>query len=274
MKSPVPPLDTAELVWLLHAAPVGILIQDSEGRISWVNDTLAGQLGLQSQNLVGRSVSELPLEATEVRSPSGEIYYRPPASGVEEKWLARLEQRLESEDGGLVSFYRDVTEEEGARIQVDRLRQALLGQLSTDDRTGLLSRRAVMIQLEAQVSRSRRYNNPLSVVLVRLKCGSTDREEISEQGVVRFSRVLRDQTRWPDIIGRWDKREFILVLPETSASATGALTEKVKKQAGSLAGQDREAGCAVSLGVTEWRKGDDAESLIERVEANLVSQAS
>ncbi len=271
MKSAVPPLDTEELVRLLHTAPMGILIQDQEGRVSWVNDTLTRLLDLPGEDIMGRTVSKLPLERTDIEAEGGPVYYLPRSGAGEEKWFVGLDHPQEGESSGALSFYVDITEGERARIQVDRLRQALLGQLSTDDRTGLLNRRAVLIQLEAQVSRSRRYQNPLSVLLVRLDCPATAERDIGEQGLIRFSRLLRDQTRWPDIIGRWDEREFLLVLPETPVSATVALKDKVEQQVEILAEQASGPACAAVFGTAEWRKGDDAESLIERVEADLAS---
>ena len=128
-----------------------------------------------------------------------------------------------------------------------------------------------MIQLEAQVSRSRRYQNPLSVLMVRLECPQPAGQDIGEQGLVRFSRLLRDQTRWPDIIGRWDQREFLLVLPETPVSATDALKDKVKQQVESAVEHPDDPACTALFGAAEWRKGDDAESLIERAEADLAA---
>lgn len=271
MKSAVPPFDTEGLVRLLHSAPVGVLIQDQAGRVSWVNETLTRLLDLPGEKIMGQDVSKLPLERTDIETENGAVYYLPRGGAGEEKWFARLEHPQDEQAGGALSFYLDITESERARIQVDRLRQALLGQLSTDDRTGLLNRRAVLIQLEAQVSRSRRYQNPLSVLMVRLDCPTMAGQEIGEQGLVRFSRLLRDQTRWPDIIGRWDQREFMLVLPETPVSATAALKDKVMQQVESVLEQPSDAVCTASFGAAEWLKGDDAESLIERAEADLAA---
>ncbi len=269
MKSAVPPLNTEGLVQLLHSAPVGVLIQDQAGRISWVNETFTRLLDLPGEEIMGQEISKLPLERTDMETENGAVYYLPRGGKGEEKWFARLEQPPEKAGSGALNFYVDITEGERARIQVDRLRQALLGQLSTDDRTGLLTRRAVLIQLEAQVSRSRRYQNPLSVLMVRLDCPATAEQEIGEQGLIRFSRLLRDQTRWPDIIGRWDQQAFLLVLPETPASATEALKDKVTQQVDSAVAQSGDPECSALFGAAEWQKGDDAEALIERAEADL-----
>ena len=44
MKNRMPPLEHEDLAWLLHHVPVGILVQDAAGRVTWLNDTLETQL--------------------------------------------------------------------------------------------------------------------------------------------------------------------------------------------------------------------------------------
>ena len=152
---------------------------------------------------------------------------------------------------------------------MDRLQQALHGQVSTDELTGLLNRRGLMSQLDAQVSRSRRYHNVLSVLVMRLHCLDGRAEPPSEETVTTVARLLRDQTRWPDIIGRWDERDFVLVLPETSAESAQRLSEKLRHHIAELppvnGAEDRT--WAVDFGISEWEKGDSAQTLVDKAAA-------
>ncbi len=258
MKNRMPPLEHEDLAWLLHHVPVGILVQDAAGRVTWVNDTLETQLGMPAEDLLGKTAEELPLELTDTQAPEGTVYHLTSGLGGAE-WLARDLQPLGEQPTQSVSFFLDITEAERARIQVDRLRQATLGQVSTDKETGLLSRKAVMAQLDAQVSRSRRYQNPLSVMLIRLSLREAEGEQ--SRSVVTFGRMLRDQTRWPDIIGRWDEQEFMLVLPETSAEAAKSLKDKILN---GLAGSEASLTCSAGFGIAGWHKRDDPKVLVEK----------
>ena len=81
-----------------------------------------------------------------------------------------------------------------------------------------------------------------------------------------LERLMRDQTRWPDIIGRWDERDFVLVLPETSAESAQRLSEKLRHHIAELppvnGAEDRT--WAVDFGISEWEKGDCAQTLVDR----------
>jgi GGDEF domain-containing protein len=81
------------------------------------------------------------------------------------------------------------------------------------------------------------------------------------------ARLLKEHTRWTDIIGRWDGWEFLLVLPETNQEAA---TQLVGKLEGFLSGEPTtgtEICFRARFGVTEWRRGDDALFMLKRVRA-------
>jgi len=267
-------LEGADLASLLHQLPVGIIVQDASGKVAWVNETFEAQVGMSAEELLGGRAEDLPLAPTENGAPEGTLYHLAGGLGGAE-WLARHGAPLDLQGGQSVSFFVDITEAERARLQVDRLRQAVLGQVSTDELTGLLSRRAVMNQLEAQVSRSRRYQNPLSVMLIRLHCAAKEGEPSNKQAVVAFSRLLRDQTRWPDIIGRWEEQEFLLVLPETTAEAAQALQGKLIEALSGLhvVNGNKPFTCTAEFGIAGWQRRDDPSVLLERAVGALGAHA-
>ena len=278
----VPGLGSDALARLLDALPIGVGLQDPEGRFFWVNPVLVRQLGMVPDQILGHTLDTLPLERL-TRDDGLHLYRVPRVVQGRSEWLVVTGVWLpENGSGGLrVSLFEDVTQTERFRRQVDRLQQALHGQVSTDEVTGLLNRRGLMSQLEAQVSRSRRYHNVLSVLVMRLHCVGGAGEEPgseppSEQTVTTVARLLRDQTRWPDIIGRWDERDFVLVLPETSAESARRLTEKLRHYIAELPPVDgaEDRTWAVDFGISEWEKGDSAQILVEKAAAASGRQSS
>lgn len=278
----VPGLGSDALARLLDALPIGVGLQDPEGRFFWVNPVLVRQLGMVPDQILGHTLDTLPLERL-TRDDGLHLYRVPRVVQGRSEWLVVTGVWLpENGSGGLrVSLFEDVTQTERFRRQVDRLQQALHGQVSTDEVTGLLNRRGLMSQLEAQVSRSRRYHNVLSVLVMRLHCVGGAGEEPgseppSEQTVTTVARLLRDQTRWPDIIGRWDERDFVLVLPETSAESARRLTEKLRHYIAELPPVDgaEDRTWAVDFGISEWEKGDSAQTLVEKAAAASGRQSS
>ncbi len=266
----VPGLGSEALARLLDALPVGVGLQDPEGRLLWVNQALIRQLGMPSDQVLGHSLDTLPIERVE-REDGVPLFHVPRVVQGQAEWLLVTGVRLpDNGAAGLrVSVFEDVTQTERFRRQVDRLQQALHGQVSTDELTGLLNRRGVMSQLEAQVSRSRRYQNVLSVVVMRLRCVDGPVEQPGTQAVTSVGRLLRDQTRWPDIIGRWDEQDFVLVLPETSAESAGLLVEKLRPRIAELypVSGGKGPACVADFGVAAWEKGDSAQSLLEKAAA-------
>lgn len=266
----VPGLGSEALARLLDALPVGVGLQDPEGRFFWVNQALTRQLGVPADRILGHNLDTLPVERVE-REGGVPLFHIPRVVQGQAEWLVVTGVRLpDNGAAGLrVAVFEDVTQTERFRRQVDRLQQALHGQVSTDEVTGLLNRRGVMNQLEAQVSRSRRYQNVLSVLVMRLRCVGGPVEEPGTQAVTSVGRVLRDQTRWPDIIGRWNEQDFVLVLPETSAESAGLLAEKLRPRIAELFPVSGPKGptCVADFGVAAWEKGDSAQSLLEKAAA-------
>lgn len=266
----VPGLGADALARLLDALPIGVGLQDLEGRFFWVNPVLVRQLGIPAEQIIGHTLDTLPLERSK-RDDGQHLYHLPRAMQGRSEWMVVTGVWLpENGSGGLrVSLFEDVTQTERFRRQVDRLQQALHGQVSTDEVTGLLNRRGLMHQLDAQVSRSRRYYNVLSVLVMRLFRLDGRAEAPSDETVTAVARLLRDQTRWPDIIGRWDAQDFVLVLPETSAESARRLTEKLRHHIAELPPVNgaKDSTWTVDFGIAEWEKGDSAQALLEKAAA-------
>ncbi len=259
----LPPLEADAVAMVLNQAPAGIAVEARDGTIAWVSATLEVLLGQSAGEVVGRTLEALPL----VWVPGGPICQLSGPRKGDTEWLHHVRHPISGNaQAAAVHYFLDVTDAERLRIQVGRLQQALHGQVSTDRTTGLLNRRAVLCQLEAQVARSRRYANPLSVVLLRLGMRGETSEAMAEQRVLDISRLLRDQTRWPDIIARWDRQEFLLVLPETGSEAAGLLVDKLYQRLDATQAVHGRKGpvCTASFGVAEWIKGDDGHGLVNR----------
>jgi diguanylate cyclase (GGDEF)-like protein len=260
-----PGLSPEALPRLLDAVPVGIALQGSDGNILWVNAALARQVGLPREEIVGYPLEALPLEPFQREGLPGTLLHVGRAAEGRAEWLQLTMETLPFNGSGSLrlAVLEDVTLAERFRRQVDRLQQALHGQVSTDEETGLLNRRGLASQLETQVSRSRRYGNVLSVMAMRLRPVGPADDQPGLPFLVSTARLLRDQTRWPDIIARWADNEFVLVLPETSEGSARLLAEKLRKRFDE-APPGGPGACECEFGIAEWQKGDSSQALLER----------
>jgi GGDEF domain-containing protein len=128
--------------------------------------------------------------------------------------------------------------------------------------------------LEQQVSRSRRYGNPLSVIVIEITgAGADEAGAAPTTDPVRLAvgQFLRDQLRWVDFIGRGPDDRFTLVLPETPEPHATRLADKLRQRLADLALPESDTRIKVEarLAVAGWTKGDDAGRLLRRVGEGL-----
>lgn len=235
--------DTAAI---LATCPTALLVVDARGHAEAHNPAFLALAGVAASALEGA----LPAGLEGLLALRGEGRWERPDGRV---LPVRVEETT-CADGGRAYWIQDLSEIQG-------LREEVRAQSLTDARTGLLNPRGVTLALEPQVARSRRYGSPMAVIVME---AGTDPAAGDAQRTV--ARVLKDQLRWADIIGCSEQGEFILVLPETNRDDALKLADKLS---GHLRGPDAKDGHWPCYGVTEWRKSDNATTLLERATAAL-----
>jgi len=127
----------------------------------------------------------------------------------------------------------------------------------------LFSRHGILVSLRPLVARSRRYNSPLSVVTMRIDTSADTGNARS-----RIAHLLRDQTRWADLVGCNAERDFILILQETTRDAAELLVRKLAAHLERM-NADAENPVQACYGITQCQKNDDEASILERAESAL-----
>jgi len=218
---------------LLDTVADGLALIDETGAVAWANAAFITRIGSSRDACCGKTLSEL--------DPSGKA-----TEGIILKPMAPI----------------------GIDAQLARL-PAHDNRLDTSQ-IGLLSRATALQRMDLEISRSRRYGNPLSCMLVALPADTT-----TEQ-LTALARFLREQLRWVDVTARWDDATLLVLLPETSAAAVGELGRKLEDQARLQLPDGRFEWTAGT-----WARGDDALGLVVRArrgeaaaEAPLRAQAA
>ncbi len=116
------------------------------------------------------------------------------------------------------------------RSEVDRL----VDIAATDSRTGTLSHRFFSDRLEEEVARARRYDHPLSLLLVGLDGFHGVSDEYGHaagDGVLRTTAdIFRESIRLVDVLSRRATDEFALLLPDTDSGGASALGERLRER--------------------------------------------
>ncbi len=256
----LPSLDSDNLLSLLHLMPVGIFLVNSDNRLIWVNKTLCDQVGLEARQLVGHLRSELPgtnifpiserIARQHVNNPSNETLFN----------FNYISKRLQAE-------FDEVTEI-GCLVNFTNLPddQIQFGFEQVEEHTGLYTRHGILKKLSLHVSRSRRYFNPLSIIMLRTR-PDIDVENDSINHAIAM--ILKDKLRWVDDVGHWNMSDFLLILPETGEAAANKLARKIKFQLSRFKLPENHKKIQTSIAVSSWRKGEDEASLLKRVIDNL-----
>ncbi|MGH8532331.1 MAG: GGDEF domain-containing protein [Gammaproteobacteria bacterium] len=272
------PISPAVALQILESLPIGIFVADDRGTIIWANDALCSHLAVTYQSTIGKSRDELPVNRILTLFKTVETYQLPATPGHPERWLNFIARHVQMEPGQMfeVACVVDVTHYEIVRKRKHlNLISAALNE--TDPDTGLLTQHSVMAQLVSEVSRSRRYSNDLTVFMINLVQPAPDHSSAKSgcaAALIQTARFLKERLRWVDIIGHWGGNNILVVLPETNLESATQLAGKLRaemdksdllKRARDPAAQ----GLAINLGVTAWKKGDDAVSLTNRA-SNVV----
>jgi diguanylate cyclase (GGDEF)-like protein len=122
---------------------------------------------------------------------------------------------------------------ERANRQLRDANEKLLKLTVTDDRTNLHNDRYLKRRLAEEFKRARRYAAPLTLMLVDLdhfkQVNDKYGHECGDQVLAEFARVLVDNAREIDIVGRYGGEEFLMILPNTDAIRAAVVAERVRK---------------------------------------------
>lgn len=128
---------------------------------------------------------------------------------------------------------------------------------TTDYLTGVSTRRAFFDVAGSEVSRGRRYGQPLSLLLVdpdRVReLVEAHGDAFANEWLRAIASVCRQESRTTDIVGRVGGEEFAVLLPSTELSGGLVLAERIRErmQRHVFQGEHQGVRCTLSVGVAE-----------------------
>ena len=134
----------------------------------------------------------------------------------------------------------------------------LYRQASTDNLTGLASRRYLDLRLADELEFAQRNTCPLSVVMLDIDDFKQLNDQYGHQAgdeiLRQIGAILKSSVRQFDVCGRYGGEEFILALPETDPQGAQVVAENVRERiAGSkFLDDEHPVPVTVSLGVATF----------------------
>jgi len=153
----------------------------------------------------------------------------------------------------------------------ERLQEELAHMAMYDALTDILSRRALLEQVEVERQRTRRYNRDLSLLMIDIdhfkKVNDTYGHLAGDVVLKEVAQTLKKQTRRSDYVGRYGGEEFLIILPETSLEKALILAEKLRKRVAELtitANDHVLKGITVSIGTSAYEDDPNVDEFISR----------
>jgi len=254
---------------VLEHLPMGAMVLQNNEKIVWVNTASCDYLGIHREQIQAlRPNSNNPSYLAALFDGS-HILHVPQSGDRAGLYLRSLDVTLD--DNHTLKYLSDISE-------TVMLSQALEDVTLTDSLTGLPNMSSLIRLLDPMVSRSRRYENPLSIVIMQLNniadIANESGEVAVENTVTILSRFLREQTRWADILGRVDSASFMFILQETDYQEAEKFVDKVNSQIPRIEFVDESVEISkinFCFGISDWQKGDDVSSLMSRARQECIT---
>jgi diguanylate cyclase (GGDEF)-like protein len=102
-----------------------------------------------------------------------------------------------------------------------------------DDVTGLYNRRFFSLRLEEEISRFRRFNHPVSVVLLDLDGFKGVNDEfghaVGDETLREIAQILMKHSRGINVVSRYGGDEFAILLVETSKAGARLYADRIRQ---------------------------------------------
>ena len=263
--------DQATRVLAEKSATVRVWLRDGEDvLVPWG----VGALGTVTPPLppaAQRAVATLAA-AQEPCEPGTRLVLPLAARGRAEGFLEIVDEgrRVFRED--LVELLQIIANHAAAAVANARLYARVEAQAITDGLTGLYNHRHFYARLEAECARARRYDLPLSLLMIDIDDFKVFNDHHGHQRgdqVLRdVAAVLRADTRHNiDLAARYGGEEFVVILPHTLLKGAGVVGDRIHRQVAGLGSASRDGGGALPP------PGDGAVQVGERLRQDIERRA-
>jgi diguanylate cyclase (GGDEF)-like protein len=244
----------------------GSSIRETNGLKKIATQILASPSGTYSYERAGKTVY---LNARLVEEFQWYLLVEQEEEAVEEKILDNLTSNL------IVSFVISLIVLAIANFTINRYQNRLEQMATTDPLTGVANRHVFETIFEQISKSSQRNDTKVSVIMLDVdhfkQVNDKYGHNAGDLALKSVVKTIKERLRDSDTVCRWGGEEFLIILPDCDLKRAEIIAENIRKSIQKrviLYGQ-HDINLTVSMGITEYIKGEDTISLINRVDETL-----
>jgi len=254
---------------LINKINIGIMICDLEDVIEWVNPYFCELLSVTYAQIMGSSVSTL-LDIDPLLPADAGFHIKLKTHVDKALWMTCVQTRNKDKSGNekIIRYFTDISDLQ-RRQPLRHVVSAGYDASRLDPLTGSLNRRAIVQELNTQISRTRRYNNPLSAILLQFPITASMQDDEVKEFLQAVANTINTSLRWVDVIGSLSAGDFLIILPESNGSAAALTWKKINDDIRKLMLEKGQNENAYQVNYADWDQDNSADEMIKRLEATL-----
>lgn len=144
-----------------------------------------------------------------------------------------------------------------------------------DDLTGLYNRKSYDRKIEETLAHLARYNVPSSLLVCDIDYFKRVNDNFGhltgDLTLKEVAEIFKKKLRKNDFIARYGGDEFICILPHTLLEEARKVAEEIRSfiERTSITLEGKEVPVTISIGVSTFRKGDNALTVFERADVSI-----
>lgn len=143
----------------------------------------------------------------------------------------------------------------------------------TDSLTGIFSRRHLLERLKEELGRSKKFKYNFSFLMIDIDHFKSYNDRyghlVGDAILKEASRVIKENIRQIDLVGRYGGEEFSVILSETDKKGAGFVAERIRQaiEEKNIRVYDEDLKVTVSIGVSSYpQDSSDTQALIDKAD--------
>ncbi|MBP7769994.1 MAG: transporter substrate-binding domain-containing protein [Aliarcobacter sp.] len=166
---------------------------------------------------------------------------------------------------GIKIGYRSISEDITDKKRIEELS-------ITDKLTGLYNRLKLDEIMLIKIEEFKRYGINFSIILIDIddfkEVNDNYGHDIGDYILQKMAKILKENIRITDIIGRWGGEEFIIICNNTNLEQSQNFAEKLRKTV-EKTNFEKVGTKTISLGLAQFNKNDDVKTIFKRADDSL-----